>query len=51
MKKYENASDDGLAQIFINAQDIVSNNKPNKKKALEFIEWVKIEWTKRKNCI
>ena len=48
MKKYENASDDGLAQIFINAQDIVSNNKPKKKEALEFIEWVKIEWAKRK---
>ena len=48
MKKYANASDDGLAQIFINAQDIVSNNKPKKKEALEFIEWVKIEWAKRK---
>ena len=35
MKKYENASDDGLAKIFINAQDIVSNNKPKKKEALQ----------------
>ena len=43
MKKYENASDDGLANIFINAQDIVANNKPKKQEALEFIEWVKIE--------
>ena len=48
MKKYENASDDGLANIFINAQDIVANNKPKKQEALEFIEWVKIEWAKRK---
>ena len=47
-EQYENASDDGLARIFINAQDIVSNNKPRKKEALEFIEWVKIEWAKRK---
>ena len=48
MKKYENASDDGLAKIFINAQDIVSNNKPKKEAAIAVIEWIKSEWSRRK---
>ena len=48
MKQYENYNDDDLARLFTNANDIVSNNKPKKEKAIAVIEWIKSEWSRRK---
>ena len=40
--------DNELNVLFQNAVEIVANNKPNKEKAQQTIEQIKVEWQKRK---
>ena len=48
MKKLSEWSDNDLSNLFKNATDIISKNKPQKSEAIKKIEEVKKEWATRK---
>ena len=48
MKKLSEWSDNELSNLFKNATDIISKNKPQKSEAIKKIEEVKKEWATRK---
>ena len=48
MKKLSEYNDNELSQLFKNATDIITNNKPQKNEAIKKIEEIKKEWGVRK---
>ena len=48
IEEYAKFNDEELANIFKNAVDIITNNKPRKEEAVAVLEFIKKEWARRK---